>query len=229
MTRDPTRQHCPKLTDSQKADKRATTSAKIAALRLTPAPITAAQRAARATFDLDAAMAALPPYSALHPDQAQTGGRHRLRGGLRSGLSPSDLRDLARELGAQRVNAQYLDALCIVVGNQARAERFGYVLELNVRVPFTSERTMRTILHQMKAAGITFSQVIPLGHGRSQLVQCFGRARPPCPDEDGPEELERSYRQVERDTPEAPVMRPPVVMPGIPEHVLSFGSVLTTQ
>lgn len=190
---------------------------------------TTAQQAARDGFDLDAAMAALSAYRSLPALQPPADGRHRLQPGLRSGLTAHELRELARELGAQRASTQYLDALCIVVGNQARAQRFGYVLELNVRVPFTSERTMRTILRQTKAAGITFGRIVPLGQGRSQVVQCFGRARPPCRDEDGPEELERSYRQAERDAPNAPPLCPPVVMTGIPEHIVSFGTALTTQ
>lgn len=171
-----------------------------------------------------------PPPGAPWPAiQAPTDGCQRLRPDLRSGLSVEELRALARDLGAQRASAQYLDAMCIVVGNQARAERFGYVLELNVRVPFTSARTMRTIRDQMKAAGLTFGRTVQFGQGRSQVVQCFGRSRPACRDEDGPEELERSYREAEAEVPQATPMRPPIFMTGIPEHVVSFDTALTTQ
>ncbi len=179
-------------------------------------------------------MAALPAHSSNPPPWEPSEGRHRLRKDLQSGLRDEDLRALALDLGAQRTGRQYLDALCIVIANQARAERFGYVLELNVRAPFTSERTMRTILGQMKAAGITYGRVVQLGQGRSQVVQCFGRARPACADEDGPEELERSYREVEaeaeaRRAREVPRLWPPIVMRGVPEHLVSFSRSLTTQ
>lgn len=169
-------------------------------------------------------MAELPGYTLAPAPHLSGELRQRLRGDLRSGLSLADLRAIARDLGAQRAPAQYLKALCIVIGNQARAERVGYILELNVRVPFTSERTMRTIRDQMKAAKLTFGRVVQLGQGRSQVVQCFGRARSACPDEDGAEELERNYRQSEAEVPEAPRLCPPVLMAGIPEHVVNFGT-----
>lgn len=187
-----------------------------------PARTTPAQQAARDSFDLEAAMKALPGLSSAAPSSGPSDGRQRLRAGLRSGLTRAELRAAAAELGAQRASAQYLDALCIVIGNQARAERFGYVLELNVRVPFTTVRTMRTILDQMRTAGVTFDQVIQLGRGRSQVVQCFGRARHPCREEDATAELERSYREGEAAAPRAPPLCPPVYMRGIPDHLVNF-------
>ena len=80
----------------------------------------------------------------------------------------------AREtLGARRCSRQYLDTLRIILGNQADAEQKGYVLEMNQRVSFAPQRVVRTITEQMRAAGITFSSVVGLGEGRSQVVQCF--------------------------------------------------------
>lgn len=183
---------------------------------------TPAQQAARDRFDLEGAMAALPDASSAGPISGLRDSRQRLRPELRSGLSRESLRAVAVELGAQRAAPQYLDALCVVIGNQARAERLGYVLELPVRVPFTSARTMRTIRDQMKAARLTFDKVVQLGHGRSQVVQCFGHAREPCSEEDAPAELERSYRNVEAASPTPPRMFPPACMRGIPDHLVSF-------
>jgi hypothetical protein len=81
---------------------------------------------------------------------------------------------MAREtLGAVRCSEQYLDALRIILGNQAQAEKYGYVLEMNQRVSFASPKVMRTIIDQMQAAGVSFGSVVGLGSGRSQVVQCF--------------------------------------------------------
>ena len=163
---------------------------------------TAAQRAARESFDLEAAMQALPVASSF-PPHGVSEGRQRLCPSWRALIPEGDLRELAREtLGALRVSAQYLEALRVVLGNQARAEHRGYVVEMNVRTSFTTERTMRTILGQLKGAGATFSQVAQLGRGRSQLVQCFGRARPECREEDAAEELARIDREREAEVPQ---------------------------
>jgi hypothetical protein len=84
------------------------------------------------------------------------------------------LRAFAQEdLKAQRLRAGYLEALRVVLGNQAHAERGGYTLEQNIRVDFATEREMRTINDQMRAAGITTDQTVTLGVGRAQTVQCF--------------------------------------------------------
>ena len=93
-------------------------------------------------------------------------------------ISDDLLTDFAKNrLGAQRCSAQYLEALRVVLGNQARAERMGYVLEMNQRVPFAPPKVMRNIIDQMKAAGITYGKQVILGSGRCQVVQCFGRPR----------------------------------------------------
>lgn len=44
---------------------------------------------------------------------------------------------------------------------------------MNVRVPFAPERVMRTIIDQLRAAGVSFGSVVGFGNGRSQVVQCF--------------------------------------------------------
>lgn len=109
-----------------------------------------------------------------HEDRRGVAGR-RLRGDLRSTINDTLLREFARsELGALRCSAQYLEALRVVLGNQAHAESYRYVIELNIRVPFTSERTMRTIVEQMRAANITYARTVNLGQSRRQVVQCFG-------------------------------------------------------
>jgi hypothetical protein len=96
---------------------------------------------------------------------------------------PIDLLEvLAREsLGAKRLNANYLDALRIVLGNQAHAERERYDLELNQRVPFATQRTMRTIIEQMQAVGQTTSRKVQLGGGKAQTIQCFAAGEPRTP------------------------------------------------
>jgi hypothetical protein len=141
----------------------------------------------RDPFDFDATWAALPspaaPSSQGNPKGAA--GR-RLRGHLKTTLPEPLLREFAREvLKAQRLRAGYLKALRVVLGNQAHAERGGYTLEQNVRVDFATEREMRTIKDQMRAAGITVDQVVALGAERVQTVQCFappgkGRAQDLC-------------------------------------------------
>ena len=143
--------------------------------------ITDAQRKARESFNLDAAMAALPPDG---PPRLQTSDRGaagvRLRACFVADVSDELLREMAREtFGAVRCSEQYLDALRIVLGNQADAEKHGYTLEMNRRVDFASEQVMRTIIDQMQAAGVSFGSPVGLGHGRKQRVQCFAAERGP--------------------------------------------------
>ena len=78
----------------------------------------------------------------------------------------------------------YLQALRVVLGNQAKAEREGHALEMNIRTDFASERVMRNIINQMRDAGITTSKRVGLGYGRAQSIQVFepvtnALARPP--------------------------------------------------
>lgn len=131
---------------------------------------------ARASFDLDAAFAALPPAT----PSGSTSPTYRGQAGIRlrpyhvADISDVVLREFAREtLGAARCSESYLDALRVVLGNQADAERFGYVLEMNRRTSFATERTMRTIIEQMEAAGITKGVTVGLGEGRVQVVQVY--------------------------------------------------------
>ena len=101
----------------------------------------------------------------------------RLRAGFASEISDELLREFVREvLGAQGISAGYLDALRIVLGNQANAERLGYLLEMNIRTRFASERTMRTIIDQMSAAGIANAVGVGLGKGKAQTVRVFPSA-----------------------------------------------------
>lgn len=158
---------------------------------------------ARENFDLDRAFSSLPPPAVVRPgredheDRRGAAGK-RLRGNLRSTINDTLLREFARsELGALRCSAQYLEALRVVLGNQAHAEERGYVIELNIRVPFTSERTMRTIVEQMRAAKITFGRSVGLGQSRRQVVQCFGRRSSGCGAARAPRTLERMYRRDE--------------------------------
>lgn len=130
-------------------------------------------------FDFDAVWAALPRPSNPPPQVSPEGAAgRRLQGHLRSDLPDPVLRDFARDiLGACRIRSGYLEALRVVLGNQAQAERWGYTLEQNCRVAFASFQEMRTINAQMKAAGITKEQVVALGAGRVQTVQCFTPAQ----------------------------------------------------
>ncbi|WP_290870834.1 hypothetical protein, partial [Aquabacterium sp.] len=98
----------------------------------------------------------------------------RMRADISASIPDDLLRDFAREhLGAQRPNTGYLSSLRIVLGNQAHAERTGHTLEMNIRSEAGSERTMRTIIDQMKHAGITERRMVFLGQGRKQEVQCY--------------------------------------------------------
>lgn len=162
------------------------------------------QQQSRDAFDLDAAMAALPPAGPALPTSERGAAGVRLRGYLVADISDALLREFARDtLGAQRCSEQYLDALRVVLGNQADAERHGYVLEMNQRVIFAPARVMRTIIDQMHAAGITFGRVVRLGECRSQLVQCYvsrgGQATMDdnTPAADAAAELESMYRREE--------------------------------
>lgn len=143
--------------------------------------MTEAQQQARDSFDLDAAMSSLPPASPHRATPRSTRGQAgiRLRSSIVGDISDDLLREFARNtLGAARCSAQYLDALRVVLGNQAVAESSRHVLEMNHRVAFASQRVMRTIIDQMQAARISFGSVVGLGKGRSQEVQCFAGYRP---------------------------------------------------
>jgi hypothetical protein len=56
-------------------------------------------------------------------------------------------------LGARRCSADYLAALRTVLGNMSLADRLGVKLTFCIKVDFTTERTMRTILGQLRDAG----------------------------------------------------------------------------
>lgn len=139
-----------------------------------PAAITQAHRKARQEFDLDAALAALPSHAPTAVSSYQGGAGIRLRPHLVADISDGLLREFARDtLKAARMSEQYLDALRVVLGNQAEAERMGYVLEMNLRTSFAPVGIVRTIVNQMRRAGRTFGKTVVLGKGRSQVVQCF--------------------------------------------------------
>ena len=159
--------------------------------------ITDAQRKAREAFDLDAAMAALPPDGPPRLQASHRGAAGvRLRACFVADVSDDLLREMAREtFGAVRCSEQYLDALRIVLGNQADAERHGYTLEMNRRVDFAPEQVMRTIIDQMQAAGVCYGSAVDLGQGRRQLVQCFAGKR--SRHMTSADELERMERQHE--------------------------------
>ena len=157
--------------------------------------LTPGQQRARATFDLDKAMASLPaPGRAVPSPRGSMGIRLRkhLKGAINDGL----LREFGQDvLKAKRMSAKYLDALRIVLGNQADAERRGYILEMNLRLLFASERVMRNIIDQMKAAGICEGRRVFLGGSKVQTVQCFNLIEPD--DEDDLPDLEDYLRDWE--------------------------------
>lgn len=118
--------------------------------------------------------AGLPPATTKHPQGLEGAAGRRFQGHLVTTAPETLLEDFARdELGAVRLNDKYRHALRVVLGNQAEAERKGYVLEQNIDVDFASPRTMRTINGQMNAVGVTVGQRVGLGSGRVQTVQCF--------------------------------------------------------
>jgi hypothetical protein len=137
--------------------------------------LTPTQRRARELFDLESAMAALPPPTPPTSAPAPIGVTGaRLQGHLRSDISDDLLREFASaQLGAQRFSSAYPDALRVVLGNQAHAERYGYPLKQNIRTPFATERVMRTIITQMQQAGITEGVRVHLGRGRVQVIQQY--------------------------------------------------------
>ena len=160
--------------------------------------LTQAQQAAREKFNLDEAMAALPTESKRTPTPQGAAG-YRLRGQERADIPDDLLREFAQDtLGAVRISAQYLEALRVVLGNQAHAERNGYTLEMNVRTTFAPDWVMRNIINQMRAARITTSRRVSLGGDRTQVVQVY---EPPTVTYGGAqEELEAMLRAEERTT-----------------------------
>jgi len=165
-----------------------------------PPPLCAAGIASH--LDIDALLANLPPWGPVNQQYTEEPNRdargyagQRLRAGLRAQVSDELLREMACEtLGARRCSQQYLEALRVVLGNQAHAERVGYLLEMNVRTSFTSERTMRTILDQMTGMKGVFRKQVVMGAGRTQAVHCYYRPRHAGSAE---EELNRMYRAAE--------------------------------
>lgn len=131
--------------------------------------------AARERFNLEATWAGLPPATGPRTKLTQKGAAgQRLRADLRTDWPEPLLREFARDtLGAVRIRSGYLEALRVVLGNQAHAERHGYTLEQNVRVDFVSVQVMRTINEQMNTAGITQGRTVALGNGRVQTMQVF--------------------------------------------------------
>jgi hypothetical protein len=88
--------------------------------------LTPAQAKARRDFDIERFLATL---SSLSTHSTWGAGGKRLQGHLKATMSDEDLRDFAREiLGAVRIRAPYLDALRVVLGNQAEADRRGDTL-----------------------------------------------------------------------------------------------------
>ncbi len=145
-------------------------------------------------------MAALPPVTHKAPTIQGAAGR-RLQERHTTNLSEDLLKEYARDdLGAQRISEKYLDALRIVLGNQAHALRYGYDVEMNQRVSFATPKVMRTIVDQMAAAGISQGKAVGLGNGRRQVIQCFSgnqERQPLAWSGDPAEELERMYRSRE--------------------------------
>jgi hypothetical protein len=168
-----------------------------AAIHSSPPPLpTEQQLAARALFDLDAAMAALPRGSHWTSRQGPAGVRPRPA--LEANISDDLLREAAGySLKAKRCSADYLGALRIVLANQADADRRGYVLEINQRNGFAPARVIRTIIEQMQANGISWGHPVWLGPGRTSTVQCLGRDPTEAPEGGRSRDLQKMYRLVE--------------------------------
>jgi hypothetical protein len=128
---------------------------------------------AREEFDLEKAMSSLPALDAYIPPPKDHDSI-RLREYLKSDISDDLLREFATtELKAERLSKNYLNALRIILGNKAHAEKNEYKLQLNTRTSFASQRTMRTILGQMFAAGLLTQEPRYLGNGRIQDVYFY--------------------------------------------------------
>lgn len=139
-----------------------------------------------------------------HPRNRRGSVGQRLQADRFTTVSDEFLRDVAKQtLGALRCSQGYLNALRIVLGNQAHSELHGYLLEMNTRTTFASDKVMRTILRQMEEAGITFRKQVSLGHGRVQVMHCYRRRTPAM---DPAATLDAMYRQSEREcrAPSAP-------------------------
>ena len=114
----------------------------------------------------------------------------------RCNIAADMLREIAvHDFGAVRCSTDYLKALAHILGNQAHADRTGALLEMNTIVPFASQRTMRTLLGQLQARGITRRLHRDYGPGRVQAVSFYqgrrhGRIR-------SYEELQRIYQRLE--------------------------------
>jgi len=153
----------------------------IAHLQATCAGRTSPTAADLEPFDVDAFLASLPSWrdyceqSSWDSDRSIRGSAgHRLRGSVSAQVSDELLREIAGDtFGAVRCSRKYLDAMRIVLGNQAHAEQFGYILEMNTRTTFATEKVMRTILAQMEQAGVTFKKQAVLGQGRVQAMHCY--------------------------------------------------------
>lgn len=141
--------------------------------------LTTDQLQARLTFDLDAAMNGLPPVI-NHAKQSTLGHAGvRLHPRYVADISDDLLREFAGEtLGAKRCGRPYLNALRVVLGNQARAERHGLTLEMNRGSGIAPDNVMRNIINQMHGAGITQDRRCSYGSGQTQVVQCFVARRP---------------------------------------------------
>lgn len=180
---------------------------------LTPTPA----RTEWAPGELELFIEALPPLPApvSRPPLYGCIGK-RVQEHMRATLPEDDLRGFAREvLGAQRMSAAYLEALRIILGNQAHAERYRIPLELNIKTPYApsvTERTMRTIIDQMTDAGITRGVHVGLGSGRVQVVQGFFPITP-RPD------LEAQLRMDEAPQPERPEPAPHIPASNTEEDV----------
>ena len=84
------------------------------------------------------------------------------------------LRSFATDtLGAKRCSAGYLKALRHILGNQARADSTGTELDMNHRVTFATEQTMRTLIDQFSQAGITCKRTRATSPQHSQIVTCY--------------------------------------------------------
>lgn len=88
-------------------------------------------------------------------------------------ISEPLLREIATSLGAKRCSVAYLEALRIILGNMAHADRLGVRLRLPLDVPFASERTMRTIITQMETAGMLRRDAWTDSLGRAHLSSVY--------------------------------------------------------
>ncbi len=76
-------------------------------------------------------------------------------------------------LGMQRCRADSMDALRVILGNQAHAEQIGGRLRLSRTAGFASEQTVRTLIDRFVDAGLARKERLTCARGRTNDIAVF--------------------------------------------------------